>query len=88
MTAIISFLKDDSVFDPKDIQSMSMALEDICGALGIASDATAAREVIATRVIDLARSGDRSPTGLRDRVLREVPSSADRQNGGAQYTGL
>jgi hypothetical protein len=38
-------------------------------ALGMTS---AAREVIAVRIIDLARAGERSPTRLRDRVLHEA----------------
>jgi hypothetical protein len=31
-----------------------------------------AKETIAVRIIELARCGERSPTKLRDRVLREA----------------
>ena len=72
MTAILSFLRgDDGVFDPEDITAMSMALDDICKELNLRDD-SAAREVMAVRIIDLAKSGERSPTRLRDRVLQEA----------------
>ena len=72
MTAILSFLRgDDGVFAPEDITAMSMALDDICKQLNLRDD-SAAREVMAVRIIDLAKSGERSPTRLRDRVLQEA----------------
>jgi tartrate dehydratase beta subunit/fumarate hydratase class I family protein len=39
-----------------------------------------AREIMAARIIDLARRGERSPTRLRDRVLYEA--------GLAEYAGI
>lgn len=72
MGAIIPFLRTgENVFDPKDITAMSMALDDICKALRLGDD-SAAKEIMAGRIIDLARAGERSPTRLRDRVLYEV----------------
>jgi len=71
MATIIPFLKD-SVFDPKDITAMSMALDDVCKALHLLDDDSLAREAMAARVIDLARAGERSPTRLRDRILHEA----------------
>jgi hypothetical protein len=71
MATIIPFVKTQSVFEPHDIASMSMALDDVCKELGINGDATS-REVIATRIIELARRGERSPTKLRDRLLTEA----------------
>jgi hypothetical protein len=70
MGTIIPFLRD-GVFGPKDITAMSMALDDVCAALKLRDD-SAARQVIATRIIDLARTGERSPTRLRDRILHEA----------------
>jgi hypothetical protein len=70
MATILPFVKD-GVFDDKDITAMSMALDDVCKALNLKDDSSA-REVIATRVIDLARRGERSPTHLRDRILYEA----------------
>jgi hypothetical protein len=70
MAAILPYLHD-SVFDQKDITAMSMAFDDVCKTLDI-RDGNPAREVIAERIIALARNGERSPTRLRDRLLREV----------------
>jgi hypothetical protein len=69
MTAILPYFRD-AVFDPKDIQAMSMALDDVCTSLNV-SDGRA-KEVLAERIIALAQSGERSPTLLRDRVLKEA----------------
>ena len=69
MAAIIPFLRDNA-FDQNDIQSMSLALEHVCLALGI-TDAQA-REVVARRIIENARRGDLDWVTLRDRVLRET----------------
>lgn len=70
MATIIPFLRDGNVFDPKDIQAMSRALDDVCETLDLREGR--AREVVAERILDLARRGVRSPTVLRDRVLHEV----------------
>ena len=50
---------------------MSTALDDVCKVLNLPDD-NAAREVLAIRIIDLAKVGERSPTRLRDRVLHEA----------------
>ena len=68
--SITPFLTD-AAFDPNDIKAMSMALDDVCQALNLVNG-NPAREVIAERIIALARNGERSPTLLRDRVLREA----------------
>jgi hypothetical protein len=70
MATILPFGKYEGVFDPKDIQAMSMALDDVCKSLNLRDGP--AREVVAERIVDLARRGVRSPTVLRDRVLHEV----------------
>lgn len=84
MATIIPFLKDelvyrDSVFDQNDIVAMSMALDGVCNVLKLRDD-NPAREIMAARIIDLARRGERSPTCLRDRVLHEA--------GLAEYAGV
>jgi len=68
--SIVPFLTDGA-FDPNDIKGMSMALDDVCNALHLVNG-NPAREIIAERIIALARNGERSPTLLRDRVLREA----------------
>jgi hypothetical protein len=73
MTAILPFLRDDhdAAFGPSDIKAMSLALDDVCKALNLTDRAKVEREVIAERIIELARRGERNPTVLRDRVLQE-----------------
>jgi hypothetical protein len=79
MATILPFIRcSDGVFDPKDIKAMSTALDDICKELNL-RDNSSAREVIAVRIIDLAKTGERGPRRLRDRVLHEA-HMADRVN--------
>ena len=70
MATILPFVKD-GVFDHEDITAMSMALDDVCKTLNLRDD-NSAREVIATRIIDLAKAGERNPMRLRDRILHEA----------------
>ena len=61
----------EDAFDPETIAAMATALEQVCDTLRINGDATA-REVIATRIIELARRGENDAEKLRDRVLSEA----------------
>jgi hypothetical protein len=70
MATILPFVKD-GVFDHEDITAMSRALDDVCKILNLRDD-NSAREVVAIRIIDLARAGERSPARLRDRILHEA----------------
>lgn len=72
MATILPFLRTgEHVFDPKDVAAMATALDDVCKILNL-NDDSSARETVAMRIIDLAKAGMRSPTGLRDRVLHEA----------------
>jgi hypothetical protein len=75
MPNIFQSLARDRAFGPNDIKAMSMALDDVCKALKVDGD-TVAREVIAIRIIDLAKAGERSPTKLRDKILAEAQSGS------------
>ena len=74
MGTIIPFLQDDA-FDPKALRAMSTALDDVCRVLEIEHD-QGAREVMAIRIIELARRGERNPEWLRNRVLREAGAAS------------
>jgi tartrate dehydratase beta subunit/fumarate hydratase class I family protein len=65
---------DQNSFDPQANAAMATALEQVCVALRINGNVTA-REVIAARIIELARRGERDPKKLRDRVLMEAGGS-------------
>ena len=75
MNRIVEFTAGDLAFDPPAIDAMSAALEEICQALHINGNASA-REVIAIRISELARRGERSPTALRDVLLAEARSGS------------
>jgi hypothetical protein len=64
------FLQDDA-FGPDVLRAMSTALEEVCRMLKVDRD-QGAREVVAVRIIELARRGECDPERLRDRVLREA----------------
>lgn len=65
------YLSDQSAFDPDQIDIMSRALEGACQALHI-NGQIHDREVIAARIIDLARNGMMDAKALSDRVVAEA----------------
>jgi hypothetical protein len=70
IATIIQYLRNNA-FQPNDVKAMSMALDDVCKELKLDGDETA-KETVTVRIIELARRGERSPTRLHDRLLREV----------------
>ena len=70
MNKMMPLIQDDA-FGPDVLQAMSTALEEVCRMLEVGND-QAAREVMAVRIIELARRGECDPERLRDRVLREA----------------
>jgi hypothetical protein len=65
-------LTDKTAFGPAAIEAMSRAFEEACTALQVYAGDEKGREIIATRIIDLARGGLIDPTALRDRVIAEA----------------
>ena len=68
---IRQYLDEQAVFGPQALKAMSDALEQACTALSINGDARQ-REIIATRIIDLARSGVIDAKALSERVIAEA----------------
>jgi hypothetical protein len=68
---IRSYLDDHSAFDPDQIDAMSRALEETCRALHI-NGQIQVREIIAARIIDLARDGVLDAKALSERVMAET----------------
>jgi hypothetical protein len=64
------------VFGPCEIKAMSIALDEVCGKLGLNGDKHEERAVLAKRIIALARNGERDPAILRDGLLRELAVNA------------
>ena len=76
MSTIHSHLEDPAVFDPEALRVMLQALHDTCNALHIFAGDEHGRQVIATRIIDLASMGVIDADALRDRVLMEARLAA------------
>jgi hypothetical protein len=70
-SADIRNIFDRNVFDPETVAAMATALEQVCTTLRINGDVVA-REVIASRIIELARRGENDAVKLRDRVLGDA----------------
>lgn len=65
------YFEDHAVFEPDAIKAMSEALEQACAALHVNGQARD-REIIAERIIALARHGVTDAKALGDRVIAEV----------------
>jgi hypothetical protein len=68
-------LTDQTAFGPAAIEAMSKAFEEACNALQVFAGDEKGREIVATRIIDLARGGLVDATALRDRVVAEARMS-------------
>jgi hypothetical protein len=63
------FLKGQ-LFDPDAIRAMGIAFQNVCRTLGLTGKADGATEVVATKVIELARRGEHDPGRLTEDVLK------------------
>jgi hypothetical protein len=70
MSSILAYIQNEA-YSPSDINTMSAALDDVCEALKINGDAVA-REVIAVRIVELARRGERDRRKLTERLVAEA----------------
>jgi hypothetical protein len=60
---------ENGAFGPETAEAMAATVEEVCQTLGVNSDLPV-REIIAIRIIELARRGERDTRKLRDRLLR------------------
>jgi hypothetical protein len=67
------YLNDKAVFDQAAIEAMSEALERACAALRVSGD-DRGREIIAARIIDLARKGVVEAETLANRIIEAMRS--------------
>ena len=73
---IRSYIEDGVSFGPETLAAMSLAFAETCNTLKIFAGDRYGREVIATRIIELARCGLTDVAALRDRVVREARMAA------------
>lgn len=76
MATILPFLRDPAVFEPEVTQAMAAAFDEVCSALRLSETATSEREILASKIIDLARRGERSSLALAERVMRDISVAA------------
>jgi hypothetical protein len=67
---------EDAAFEPEVTRSMAAALDDVCRALDVHGNERE-RQVLATRIVDLARSGEHDRIRLRNRILNEAGRAAE-----------
>jgi hypothetical protein len=72
---IRQYLEGQAAFDPDDINAMSEALERACHALNV-NGHLRDRQVIAARIIELARNGVTDAEALSERVVGETKALA------------
>jgi hypothetical protein len=71
MTVIMKYISGQTAFEPEVTAAMGLAFDDACNSLRINGDQRG-RQVIATRIIDLASAGITDARALRDRILQEA----------------
>jgi hypothetical protein len=76
---ISPFLKDGA-FGPDVTSIMGTAFEDVCKALEMSGRPDVAKEIIAAKIIQLARGGETDPIVLREMVLSELGLSRLRRD--------
>jgi hypothetical protein len=67
---LTSFLKG-TAFDPEATRAMGVAFEKACAALRLADRTDPVVELVAKRIIVLAKAGERNPDRLCEGVLKE-----------------
>jgi hypothetical protein len=59
-------------FGPEDIKVMSTAFKGALNALGLMDRADPLNELVAKKIIEIAKTGERNPSRLRDRALKSL----------------
>lgn len=72
---ITPFLTDRS-FDPDATRAMGVAFENACQSLGLTDKTDAMTRLVASRIIEAARTGERDPVKLYEAVMLWVANAA------------
>ena len=76
MTIIMKYISGQTVFEPEVAEAMGQAFDAACSRLHVFNGDERGRQIIATRIIDLAHAGVTDAQALRDRILQEARTSA------------
>ena len=63
---------DNTKFDPEATRVMGVAFEMVRVALGLADGGDLANQIVAKRIIELAKAGELNPDLLCERALKEI----------------
>ena len=61
-------------FDPEDKRVLGVAFEMVCIALRIGDSDDGVKQAIATKIMDLAKAGERNPDTLCEQALKDIRS--------------
>ena len=67
-------LPQGSAFGPEGIKVMATAFHGALNALGLMDRADPLNELVAKKIIEIAKTGERNPLRLRDRALKSLQS--------------
>jgi hypothetical protein len=62
------------VFEPEDLRLLAIVYEDIVKALGVIDRKAPVGELIARKLIELAKAGERDPESLKELTIEAVRS--------------
>jgi hypothetical protein len=65
------YLKE-AAFEPKAIEAMTAAFEAVCKSLQLAKRDDPISQIVARKIVDIARTGERDPQRMHDLVLLEL----------------
>lgn len=66
---IYELLKKRKVFSPEDVEALSNVFEDTLQTLGVVDRKSPITTLVAHRIIELAQTGERDPTRLKQLIL-------------------
>lgn len=71
----IHHLLDSFAFGPEEIQYVVKAYDDALSALGLASRDDPATRLLAKKIVEIAKTGERDPITIRKRAIEKLGTS-------------
>ena len=65
-----------AAFDPEDVQAIVAAYETALARLGLKDRSDPAAEMVARKIVEVARDGERDPQRLSDLVVKSLQAKA------------
>jgi len=68
----INRIVQEAAFDPEEVQAIVAAYEAALARLGLRDRSDPAAEMVARKIVEIARGGERDPERLSDRVVKSL----------------